>query len=1038
MRFRRKHAAVAVALVGGSVLAASAFLFRNDIIEMWHLARLGSKDPEARRAALTALEPLASSRSVPALLAIVEEDGACRNQALQVLIAASPRMRSSPRREAVLFLRRCIEEGGEVLKVIVAVGPYRKLARDCPDLFPLLAEDLRGGRGTGTLRALAPLALIDAWPASRQAIFSFACEAQARDLLAFIGRGVGLEESMEFQHATSAAPEMLAPAPSSVADLLRALLRDHERPEARAAALGFAVSPTDLSALKEVYATDPSFIVRRAALRIAAHMRDAAGNLDLIALSRSEPDPALRAAAILARDVWSCGDRERQLVELWDGAPVTWLERPRSDWVEPWREEEIGALERILLESDHPALRDAASIALAGRHGRFIGSKRGPPSRDDLRVHEWSVLRNQGDDAILVTRATVFFDADTPVPLLVRMETREELPLESHPPRVDYLTAHPGLGKRAVRETDTLQSYSLPTPVQWQRRVISASLNPRSRAREGEPDPPRYGLDWCGLRVGYPKHLEPRPGVASPDSPRDLFRKASAKSVSLGECSERHLSYGGRLGVSSPLRAFREDADSRLLLAVRPLDGIPLDPGTHAALAPIPTLLVIEKRPDQPARAGLLENLDGDTAPRAVDLRAGLDLDEGAILAALRGALGRAGLAPAEADSLIDGSRKEILEADGLRIAWLLPRWLHDELAGLTVLPTPREVVRVGLVVDEPVAVSTGSPTEDRALLWQFEPGARNEVKADFTEDALSSLPSEPLLLEHGIDGIALDISADGSRALIQRHSEHYIADLEAKRLIRLTPVKSPAWWPALSADGKHVAFSSWVGDEYRVRAADLERGTLHTIALDLQAFPRVTISGDGRRLGVCSANDGIHVLDLETRRAWFIRVGVCRDAVLELSGDGRRAVSIRPEGNDDEDILLVDLETGGTLDVSRSVGRELHPSISWDGNRIAFVRLLPAQQGVWVADVEARSRARVSPPVSGAQFPSLSADGSHVVFTAGGKVWVRELSSGSLREAGSSEGGVGAHVSNDGRRTVFTRRDAEGFHVRFDGAERP
>src|SRR5688572_19835065 len=226
MRFRRKHVAVSVALLGGGVLAASAFLFRNDIIEMWHVARLGSKDTDERKAALTALEPLASSRSVPALLAIVEEDSACRNQAVGVLIAASPRMRSSTRRDAVLFLRRFIGGGREE-----AWEAYRTLARDCPELFPLFAEDLGGGQLT--LRALAAAALIDAWPASRQTIFSFAKEARGRDLLAFIGRGFGLVESEVggrafLRNASGAgAGESIAAAP----DVARALLDDHERPE---------------------------------------------------------------------------------------------------------------------------------------------------------------------------------------------------------------------------------------------------------------------------------------------------------------------------------------------------------------------------------------------------------------------------------------------------------------------------------------------------------------------------------------------------------------------------------------------------------------------------------------------------------------------------------------------------------------------------------------------------------------------------------------------------------------------------------------
>ena len=134
MKLRGKHAAIAVALVGGGVLATSAFLFRNDILEMWHASRLESKDPAERRAALDALRGIASGPSIPALLRIVEEDRSLREAALALLLDASPRMHSVRRRDAALSLRRMADRVDSDIALTVD-HVYVALAAECPDLF---------------------------------------------------------------------------------------------------------------------------------------------------------------------------------------------------------------------------------------------------------------------------------------------------------------------------------------------------------------------------------------------------------------------------------------------------------------------------------------------------------------------------------------------------------------------------------------------------------------------------------------------------------------------------------------------------------------------------------------------------------------------------------------------------------------------------------------------------------------------------------------------------------------------------------------
>lgn len=59
-----------------------------------------------------------------------------------------------------------------------------------------------------------------------------------------------------------------------------------------------------------------------------------------------------------------------------------------------------------------------------------------------------------------------------------------------------------------------------------------------------------------------------------------------------------------------------------------------------------------------------------------------------------------AGLSSAEARSLVETWRPEI-EAPGLRAFWLLSRAEYDTLLPLRITPAPRELVRVGLVIED-------------------------------------------------------------------------------------------------------------------------------------------------------------------------------------------------------------------------------------------------------------------------------------------------------------------------------------------------
>jgi Tol biopolymer transport system component len=132
---------------------------------------------------------------------------------------------------------------------------------------------------------------------------------------------------------------------------------------------------------------------------------------------------------------------------------------------------------------------------------------------------------------------------------------------------------------------------------------------------------------------------------------------------------------------------------------------------------------------------------------------------------------------------------------------------------------------------------------------------------------------------------------------------------------------------PSVSADGRHVAFSSTAPLDGRETPA---RGTRPTIALFVRDLPaatttRVTVRSNGTPINASSYDAAI-------------------------SGDGRYVAFVseatdlvRGDGNRLPDVFLFDVRTRTTVLVSRSEGggaangTSRHPAISLDGNVVAF-----------------------------------------------------------------------------------------------------
>lgn len=260
--------------------------------------------------------------------------------------------------------------------------------------------------------------------------------------------------------------------------------------------------------------------------------------------------------------------------------------------------------------------------------------------------------------------------------------------------------------------------------------------------------------------------------------------------------------------------------------------------------------------------------------------------------------------------------------------------------------------------------------------------------------------------------------------------------DGSGKRLRRPGRGPASAYNPAVSADGRFVAFESaegnynfakrygqmavWVHDTRRGVAVAASRSTLK---VPFSAY-NPTLSGDGRIVAYETSESergalAVWVTDLRTLRSEHIGDDIYEPA---LSADGRYLVFTGAGSQ----VFLRDLRRGTTRAVS-SGGEAWEPVVSRGGRVVAFT------QGAKIVVAGART-AQIELAGAALSEPTLSADGRRVAFTARGAgaestaVYVRDLETGTTELVSRSSAGVPAmgasarpSISADGRRVAFT-----------------
>lgn len=222
---------------------------------------------------------------------------------------------------------------------------------------------------------------------------------------------------------------------------------------------------------------------------------------------------------------------------------------------------------------------------------------------------------------------------------------------------------------------------------------------------------------------------------------------------------------------------------------------------------------------------------------------------------------------------------------------------------------------------------------------------------------------------------------------------------------------------PAISADGRFVAYAVIANDRQDVVVADTELDTTQLVSTDAGGGPanghsrQPSISADGRYVSFTSGASDLVVGD----------------------------------GNERDDVFVRDLQTQSTQRVSVGIdggganNHSVESAISGDGRFVAFGSFAAnlavggggtpgGMDGVFIRDLHTATTTMVSTPSHlPARYPSVSHDGRYVAYSQFDEVWRYDRLAGltelvSVNVGGSAGNGVSSYgsISADGRWVAF------------------
>lgn len=266
-----------------------------------------------------------------------------------------------------------------------------------------------------------------------------------------------------------------------------------------------------------------------------------------------------------------------------------------------------------------------------------------------------------------------------------------------------------------------------------------------------------------------------------------------------------------------------------------------------------------------------------------------------------------------------------------------------------------------------------------------------------------AAAPASTVTISGGTN-LSAAVSPDGSTVMIDALGALWALPVAGGQARRITPEGMEATQASWAPDGSAVVCQAYFNGNFHLCLVPIDRGSVRTLTEGPYDHREPHFSPDGTRIAFSSdrggSRYGIHVIEVATGRitAWTTPTG--EESYPRWSPDGSKIAVLV----DNAAIDAVSAEGNRTRLVASADSILYAPSWHPDGHAVAYVRFdgsLPGRYGSPATEIAFDGKAVTAPDEDVFPFAATWLSATDILYTADGRVRLRNLTSGIHRDIG-------------------------------------